>query len=204
MKPIDISIAYPIRDSLYLNMTNRCTLACTFCPKFIDYTVKGYVLKLNKEPTVEEVMMAIGNPTSYREIVFCGFGEPTQRLTDLLEITRRLKKQYPESKIRLNTDGLGNLVYGRNIIPELAKGIDAVSVSLNAADAPTYAKYCRSKYREKAYEAVKDFIREAKKYIREVTATVVGLPDIDRQACRKLVEEELGVRFRYREYNQVG
>lgn len=197
-------IAYAIRDSLYLNITNRCTLACRFCPKFVDYEVKGYYLKLPKEPTVDEVLSQIDNLSRYQEIVFCGYGEPTRRLEAVLQISRHLKQQNPVLRIRLNTDGLGNLVHERNIVPELAQVIDAMSVSLNAADAKTYAKYCPSKYGEAAYPAVKDFIREATKHVQEVIASIVGLPDVDREACRKIAEEELGAKFRYREYNNVG
>lgn len=197
-------VAYAIRDSLYLNITNRCTLACTFCPKFIDFEVKGYFLKLPKEPTVEEVLAQIGDPSKYAEVVFCGYGEPTRRLDDLKEIAGRLRKKFPHIKLRLNTDGLGNLVHQRDIIPELSPLIDRVSVSLNAADAATYAKYCPSKYREAAYPAVKDFIRNAVGKFSEVTATVVGMPDIDQKSCRKIAEEELGARFRFRPLNEVG
>lgn len=200
---LEPQIAYTIRDSLYLNITNRCTLACTFCPKFVDYEVKGYYLKLPKEPTVDEALEAIGDASKYKEVVFCGYGEPTRRLDALLEISKKILEKYPNLKLRLNSDGLGNLVHGRNIIPQLAKYFHSFSISLNAADAKTYAKYCPSKYKESAYPAVKEFIREAVKQIPEVIASVVGLPDIDREACRKIAEE-LGAKFRYREYNQVG
>lgn len=211
-------IAYAIRDSLYLNITNRCTIACVFCPKFDDWMVKGHYLRLRREPTVEQIWSAIGDPSPYQEVVFCGYGEATQRLDVLKEIARRLKEK--GMKVRLDTDGLGNLIHGRSIVPELAGIIDSVSVSLNAPDAATYARLCPSKYGEAAYPAVKEFIREAKKYISDVQATVVGVeeikqarsavegvmrtPTIDREACRKIVEEELGVRFRWREYNNVG
>lgn len=198
------SVAYAIRDSLYLNITNRCTLACTFCPKFIDYEVKGYYLKLPKEPTVDEVMAQIGDPTKYKEVVFCGYGEPTRRLDALLEIAGKLKANYPNLKLRINSDGLGNLVHGRNILPELGRVIDSISVSLNAPDAQTYLKYCPNRFKEAAYPGVKAFIKEAPQYIKEVVASVVGLPDVDREACRKIAEEELGVGFRYREFNNVG
>lgn len=199
----ETQIAYAIRNSLYLNITNRCTLACTFCPKFIDYEVKGYYLKLKKEPTVDEVLVAAGDVSQYDEVVFCGFGEPTRRLDALLEIGKRLKEKYPSKKIRLNTDGLGNLVHERNIIPELAEVIDSVSVSLNAQDAQTYVKYCPSKYKEAAYPAVKDFIREAVGKIADVQATAVGADDVDEKACQKIVEE-MGARWRFRELDNVG
>ena len=198
------SIAYAIRNSLYLNITNRCTLACRFCPKFVDYEVKGYYLKLNKEPSVDEIVEAMGDFGRYDEVVFCGYGESTRRLDVLLEVAARVKEQKPEMKVRLNMDGLGNLVHERNIIPDLAKVGDALSISMNAQDAQTYAKHCPSKYKEKAYPAVKSFIKEAVGHFDEVVASVVGLPDVDREKCQQIVEEELGAKFRYREHDNVG
>lgn len=195
-------IAYQIRNSLYLNITNRCNLACRFCPKHTDYEVKGHYLKLEREPDVEEIFRSIGQPEGYDEIVFCGYGEPTLRLEILKVIAGRMK-ECGVKKIRLNTDGLANLVYGRDILPELAGLIDAVSVSLNASDSKIYLKHCPSKFGERAYDAVCDFIAEAKKRIPEVVATVVALPDLDVEACRKKADK-LGVPLRVREYMNVG
>jgi TatD DNase family protein len=195
-------IAYRIRNSIYLNITNRCNLACRFCPKFTDFEVKGYYLKLTHEPAVEQVFMAVGQPESFDEVVFCGYGEPTTRLEVLKIIARRMKERGAK-RVRLNTDGLANLLYGRNVLPELAGLIDAVSVSLNAPDAATHAAICPSKYGEEAYAAVCTFIAEAKKHIPEVTATVVALPGIDLEACRRKAKM-LGVRLRIREYMNVG
>ena len=106
--------------------------------------------------------------------------------------------------VRINTDGQANLVYGRNILPELEGYVDAISISLNAADATTYQTICQSCFGEDGYEAVKEFIREAKKFIPSVTASVVGMPGIDIEACRHIVEQELKVNFRVRPYNEVG
>lgn len=206
--PIDLpddeaKIAYKIRNSLYLNITNQCTLACTFCPKFDDWMVKGHYLHLDHEPTESEILEAVGDPSRYEEIVFCGFGESTLRL-ELMESLAKQLKAGGAGRIRLDTEGLGNLVHGRNIVPELAAVIDAISISLNAADAKTYAKLCTSKFGEAAYPAVKDFIKEAKKHISDVTASVVGVPNLDIEACRRIVEDELGVKFRLRPYDEVG
>jgi len=195
-------IAYPIRDALYLNITNRCSNTCVFCAKFKDFTVKGHALKLEREPTAEEVIQAIGRPQDYREVVFCGYGEPLLRLDLIKEVAAWLHEQ--DVKIRINTDGQANLFHQRNILPELAGLIDAVSVSLNAADAVNYQRICQSDFGEEGYQAVKEFIREAKKYIPSVTASVVTLPGIDVEVCRKLVEEDLGVQFLVRMYNEVG
>jgi TatD DNase family protein len=195
-------IAYRIRNSLYLNITNRCNLACRFCPKHTDFEVKGYCLKLEREPSVEEIFLAMGQPEKYDEVVFCGYGEPTIRLEVVKEIARRMKARGVK-RVRLNTDGLANLVYGRNVLPELAGIVDAISVSLNAPDAVTYAQHCPSKHREAAYDAVCAFVVEAKKLIPEVVASVVALPGMDLEACRGKAAE-LGVPLRVREYMNVG
>ncbi|MBN2429291.1 MAG: YchF/TatD family DNA exonuclease [Deltaproteobacteria bacterium] len=190
-------IAYRIRDSLYLNITNRCTNACVFCAKFRDFTVKGHSLKLDHEPDAAEVKQAIGDPTRYQEVVFCGYGEPLLRLDLIKEVAAWLKEN--GVRVRINTDGQANLVHGRDILPELAGLVDAVSVSLNAPDAESYQRICCSAFGPEAYQAVLDFIRQAKKRIPSVTASVVGLPGIDVEECRRIAEE-LGVDFRLRQY----
>ncbi|ABA88938.1 magnesium-dependent deoxyribonuclease, TatD family, and radical SAM domain iron-sulfur oxidoreductase [Syntrophotalea carbinolica DSM 2380] len=195
-------IAYRIRNSLYLNITNRCSNACVFCAKFRDFAVKGHQLKLDHEPSVEEIKQAIGDPRNYEEIVFCGYGEPLLRLDVIREIGTWLHRQ--GVPVRINTDGQANLVYGRNILPELGTFVDAISISLNAADAATYQKICQSCFGEDGYQAVKDFIKEAKFHIPSVTASVVAMPGIDVEACRHIVEQELKVNFRVRPYNEVG
>ncbi|HMB16844.1 MAG TPA: TatD family hydrolase [Pelovirga sp.] len=195
------TIAYQIRDSLYLNITNRCTNSCIFCAKFNDFVVKGHELKLDHEPDIDEVMTAIGDPTGYREIVFCGYGEPLLRLDLILTVARRLKEQ--GCRIRINTDGQANLVHGRNILPELSGLVDAISVSLNAADATTYQNLCQSRFGEQSFAAVTDFLRLAKDSIPDVTATMVTYPGINIEACKELANK-IGVEFRVREYNDVG
>jgi TatD DNase family protein len=146
-------------------------------------------------------MEAIGDPSSYDEVVFCGYGEPLLRL-DLVKAVARFLKQ-KNITVRINTDGQANLVHGRNILPELAGLVDSISISLNAPDAATYQKICCSKFGEQSYDALKDFLVEAKQVIPSVTATAVTLPGIDMDACRK-VAEGLQVEFRERIYNEVG
>jgi len=194
-------IAYVIRNSLYLNITNRCTNSCTFCAKFKDFTVKGHQLCLEREPTADEVMAAIGDPSSYDEVVFCGYGEPLLRLDLVKQIAGFLKQK--GITVRVNTDGQANLVHDRNILPELAGLVDSISVSLNAPDAATYQKICRSEYGERGYDAIRNFLVEAKRHIPSVTATAITMPGIDIAACRK-VAVELQVEFRERTYNEVG
>lgn len=194
-------IAYKIRNSLYLNVTNRCTNQCVFCAKRNDFFVKGHQLRLEREPTSAEVISAIGDPAGYDEIVFCGYGEPLLRLDLVIEVATWLKKR--GSKVRVNTDGLANLVHKRNIVPDLAGLIDIVSVSLNAADPATYQHWCQSTLGEFAFNGVISFLERAKEQIPTVIATAVTLPEVDMQACRALADR-IGVEFRERPYNEVG
>lgn len=194
-------IAYRIRNSLYLNITNRCSNRCSFCAKFEDFTVKGHFLQLEHEPSFAEVMAAIGDPAPYEEVVFCGYGEPLLRLDLIKEVAGELKKK--GVRIRINTDGQANLVHGRNILPELEGLIDCVSVSLNAPDAAAYLRLCNTPFGEDGFKGVCEFIKEAKKHIPLVAASAVAVPGLDTVAVKK-VAESLGADFREREYSEVG
>src|SRR3989338_2063374 len=198
---------YKIRNSLYLNITNRCTNECFFCTRISDPWVHGYNLRLEGEPSAEDIIKEIGDPNVYDEVVFCGYGEPTLRLDVIKEVSRRVKDM--GGKVRLDTNGHGNLINKRNILPELKGIIDTISISLNAENSEKYNKICHPVFNGSAgspftYEAVKDFIREAKKYIPEVIATIVDVPEVDEEKCKEIAEKELGVKFRERRYNVVG
>jgi GTP 3',8-cyclase len=200
-------LAYPLKDALYLNLTSACTLACTFCPKISDddFTVGGFDLRLSGKPAVEDVWSAAqaAGLAGRSEVVFTGFGEPTRRLDAVLELTRRLKGA-GVSRVRLDTDGLASLREGRDVPPELARaGLDAVSVSLNAADAETYLRLCPNRYGAVAYPAVREFIRSAVGCLPEVTASAVGVPGLSEADCRA-VAEGLGARFRWRPFGAIG
>jgi len=198
----EVRVVYKIRNSLYLNLTNRCTNACVFCAKRKDFHVKGHLLRLPGEPSAADVLALVGDPGKYDEVVFCGFGEPLLRLEEVKEIARELKRR--GARVRVNTDGLANLVHGRNVLPELAGLVDALSVSLNAPDAGTYARICPNKYGAASFPALLDFLREAPKHVPSVAATAVALPGLDTEAVRRLAESIPGVSFRLRSYNEVG
>nr|WP_223156827.1 TatD family nuclease-associated radical SAM protein [Thermosediminibacter oceani] len=192
-------IAYPIGDSLYLNITNRCPNRCSFCIRQLGDGIEGYNLWLDKEPTTKEIIEAIGDPSGYREVVFCGYGEPLMRLQVVLDVARYLKKNYPNLPIRINTNGLANLIYGEDITPQFKGLIDTVSISLNAENAQKYHELCRSDYGEDAFFSVLEFARRCKNYVPKVVLTVVDVPGIDIEKCKRIAEE-LGVGFRVRHY----
>jgi GTP 3',8-cyclase len=200
-------LAYVLGEGLYLNVTSACTLACVFCPKIRDgdFIVGAYDLRLTDRPAAEEVFAAaVATGLAGRsEVVFTGFGEPTLRLDLVLEVTRRLRAA-GVNRVRVDTDGLASLRAGRDVVPELAAaGVTAVSVSLNAADAATYARICPSRFGTSAYPAVQDFIRRAAHGLPEVAGSAVALPGLVEADCRRVVEE-LGARFRWRPYDRLG
>ncbi len=198
----DAEIVYKIRNSLYVNVTAKCTNECTFCQRLDDPVVQGHYLGIEKDPTAQEILRAIGDRMP-DEVVFCGFGEPTMRLDVIKEAAAELKKR--GLKIRLNTNGHGNLINGRDIVPELVGLIDTVSVSLNAADAKTYAKLCHPTYGEEAFDELCSFIARSKELLPNVMATAVDLPrGVDIEEVRKFAEEKLKVKFRLRAYDLLG
>jgi TatD DNase family protein len=195
-------IAYRLHGNCYLNITSQCTLRCGFCPKYNrSWEVQSYDLRLHREPTVEEVLTAIGDPAQFSEIVFCGLGEPTVRLDALLAIARALKAQ--GARVRVNTDGLANLREGRDVTPELAEVVDTLSISMNAQDAAVYNEHTRPRLRG-AFNAMLEFARLAHERGMEVTLTAIdGLDGVDIAVCQRIAES-LGVGFRRRTLDVVG
>ncbi len=195
-------VSYQIDNTLYLSITDRCTLECAFCPKTHgDMRVKGYDLTFDHRPTAEEIIASIDDPSRYDEVVFCGYGEPTMRLNVLLEVARDIKAR--GGRVRVNTDGLSNLVHKHDTLPEMAECVDALSVSLNAQNQEVYDRHCRPNL-PGSYEAMLAFLREAPKHIEDVTATAIeGLEGVDIAAC-EAIARELGVKFRRRILNEVG
>lgn len=192
-----VSFTYKIGNSLYINVTNRCNADCIFCDRKGDAVINGYNLKMKKseEPEAEVYIKEIGDPKKYKEIVFCGYGEPTIRW----EVVKKIAKYVKDNGgiTRLNTDGHGNVINKRDITPELEGLIDVVSISLNSVDPEQYAKLMRVD--PSLHAEMIDFAKKAKKYSR-VVMTIVGMNEVDSEAAKKFVTDVLGVEFREREY----
>jgi TatD DNase family protein len=197
------TVTYRIRKSIYVNLTTRCTADCVFCARLIDPVVSGYYLGLKEEeePRAEEVISEIGDPSGYEEVIFCGYGEPTIRLDVLKEVARAVKLK--GGRTRIDTIGHANLFHKRNIVPELVGLIDHVSISLNAADAIKYEKLCRTEFPGESFAGMLGFAREAVKQLPRVTMTVVRVPNLDIDACKRIADD-VGAAFRIREYDLVG
>jgi len=194
---------YWLDNTLYLNITNQCSNSCYFCLKRYKRGVGGFNLKLTHEPTAEEIIIELAKVLFVRNwdgLVFCGFGEPTERLDVLFEVTRWVKQNYRRPlQIRVDTNGHGYILnYGRDVAFELkVTGVEKVSVSLNAGDKETYLDICKPMFPD-AYEAVLDFVRRAK-LLLDVEVTVVRLPEVDLVKVQA-VADSLGVAFKVREY----
>jgi len=202
-----MTITYQVKQSIYVNLTNRCPCACTFCLRKNAEGVYGSgSLWLDREPTLEEVNASLDgwDFTRFREVVFCGYGEPTERLDVLLAAAAHLKERDPSLRIRVNTNGLSDLVNGKPTA-QLFKGkVDALSISLNTDDAAEYLAVCRPKFGDAAYPALIKFAKEAVAAVPEVVMTVVDEPVTSREKqerCRAIAEG-IGARLRVRPYEE--
>ncbi|AGB40095.1 radical SAM protein, TatD family-associated [Halobacteroides halobius DSM 5150] len=192
-----MTITYQLGDKLYINLTNRCSNDCKFCVRNFKDGVGGYDLWLEEEPSVTEVIAEFDDVSKYGEVVFCGYGEPLTRVAAVVEISQYLQDNYPDTLVRVNTNGQANLIHRGNILPRLQGKIDIISISLNASNATKYQEICQSDFGVESFTAVVDFIKQAKKVIPKVIVSVVSSSNIDLEACRDLASQ-LEVEFRIR------
>ena len=192
------SFTYLLGNSLYINVTNRCNADCTFCRRKEDPFLRGYNLGMKKtdEPTAEIYISEIGDPKKYEEIVFCGYGEPTIRWDVVKQVADYVKAN--GGKTRMNTNGHGNMINKKDITPEMKDIIDVISISLNSYDPKQYAELMQ--LNETHFDEMKNFAKLAKQFVKKVVMSVVSLDEIEIEKSRKVVEDEIGVEFRVREY----
>jgi len=203
-----LNIVYQVKSAIYVNLTNRCPCACRFCLRQNGPGVYGSdSLWLEREPTVQEVIDSLKHweLDKYPEVVFCGYGEPTERLDDLLEIGKWLKANHPALPVRVNTNGLADLIAGRSTAASFAGIVDRLSISLNSADSKEYLDLCRPKFGESAYPAMLKFAQEAAKYVPDVMMTIVGEPvtSLEKQAACQALCNRLGLHLRIRPYERI-
>ncbi|MBR3823087.1 MAG: TIGR04100 family radical SAM protein [Kiritimatiellae bacterium] len=198
-------ITYPVKSGLYVNLTNRCPCACVFCLRQNAPGIFGSdSLWLDREPTVDEVIASIEsrNLDDFTELVFCGYGEPTERLDDLLAVARHVKDIRPGMLVRINTNGLSDLIHGEPTAAKLKGLVDTVSISLNTPDPDEYLKVCRPKFGLESWQAMLDFAKSCREYVPNVVMTIVDAPVTTpeiQEKC-KAITDSLGVRLRIRPY----
>ena len=198
----EMTIVYDVHNGLYINLTNRCPCACTFCLRqSMDRVGNSGGLWLEHEPSYEEITAAIDgcDLNRYSEVVFCGFGEPTERLDMLLRTAQYIKSKCPDMKIRINTNGLGDLVYGAPIAGKLSGLIDVVSISLNTPNAEEYLRLTRSKFGAQSFDAMLRFAEDCVKTVPEVVMTAVDttISHEEEEQCRAICKN-IGAQYRIR------
>ena len=200
-----MTITYRGRNSIYVNITNRCPCACVFCLRHNkDHVFNADSLWLEREPTVKEICDSIDSwdLTKYDEVVFCGYGEPTERLDDLLQVASHIKSK-GKTKVRINTNGLADLICGEKTAHKLKGLIDTVSISLNATNREEYFELVRPKFGIDSYDAMLSFAKDCTEHVPEVVMTVVDVvtskeqQDLSRKIC-----ESIGATLRVRPYEE--
>ncbi|WP_407397332.1 TatD family nuclease-associated radical SAM protein [Anaerovibrio sp.] len=192
------------RRGIYVNLTNKCNCACTFCLRNLKEMAEQSSLWLKEEPSVHEVKSLIDELPwdMVSEIVFCGFGEPTCRIDAVVELLKYVKDTHPEVKTRLNTNGLSDLMYGRSTAGDFAGGIlDTISISLNASNKERYLELTRAKYGIESFDAMLKFAVDCKEYVPNVVMTVVEKVENQQEIdlCQKICDDR-GLKLRVRIY----
>ncbi len=198
-----MNVVYKYQNALYINLTNRCTNKCRFCIRFTPSGVDHMDLWLEHEPKADEVIKALeeNDFRDYKEIIFCGYGEPTMAFDILIETAKYIKEN-SDCKIRINTNGHGNRIAGYDITPKMKELIDCVSISLNAENAKKYNEICVCDYGEEGFYEMLDFAKKASRYVPDVILSVVDVIGKDEiEECRKIAEKT-GVKFRVRKYSE--
>lgn len=201
MKNKAMTILYEVHGNLYINLTNKCPCACTFCLRQTRESMEASgPLWLEHTPSLDEVLAEFSkfDMEKYEEVVFCGFGEPTEALDVLLAVAKYVKDHFGKP-IRINTNGLGSLVNQKDIAPLFEGLIDTVSISLNTPNAERYHALVRSKFGDVSFDAMLSFARECKKYVPNVVMTTVAttLSAQEEDQCREICEE-IGAVYRIR------
>lgn len=197
-----MTIVYEVGNNLYVNITNKCPCSCTFCIRNNgDGAYGSDSLWLEHDPSDEEIISALQehNFKGYDEIVFCGYGEPTVRLDSLISAASFIKKS-DGPPIRLNTNGLADLIHGTSVADKLEGLCDIVSISLNAGTKEAYLKVTRPSFGENAFEAMQKFALDCKKYVKTVIFTVVDIIGKDEIAAAQEIADNLGIPLRIRKY----
>ncbi len=177
VKPQSPTLALKLDNSLYLNITNDCTCKCSYCFRFHPEYVEGCNFHLNSQPNATELITLTDKPYQYREIVFWGLGEPTLRFGIIKHICQWVKER--RGKTRLITNGHGNLIHKRNIVPEMKGLIDSISITLNAPTKESYYKICQPQFGQDTFDHVLEFIKQSIYYIPSVEVTALKLPGVD-------------------------
>jgi len=193
-----MTITYEIENNLYVNVTNQCSNTCNFCVRNLEGAFDDD-LWLEKEPTSDEIIADIfaRDLSKYEQIVFCGFGEPLEKIDEVIKVCKGIRAE-SDISIRINTNGQANLIHNVDITPRLNSLVDSISISLNAKNSEDYDAVCHSYFGKNAFSAILDFTSKCKRYIGDVQLSIVDcLPQEDIILCQKIAAD-LGVNLKIR------
>lgn len=201
----DISyLPKPIHEKFYINITNKCPCSCTFCLRQTKEMLQNNSLWLEKDPSADDIINELKKYDLHEvpEIIFCGFGEPLENIDIVCECANYIRTAYPSIKLRVNTNGLGNLIHGKDITPHLNGLFDTVSISLNASNAEEYLAVTRSRFGIQSYDAMLAFATSCKQYVPHVVLTVVDIIGEEEIAKCQAICDSLGIHLRIRPYEK--
>lgn len=196
-------IVYTLEGGVYLNITNKCPCNCAFCIRSKgDAVGDAEKLWFDTEPTIDEIKKAIDDFdfTKVDSAVFCGYGEPTNAYDNLVEAVKYIRSVNPDIKLRLNTNGLSDLINEKDTAKELSSLFDSISISLNEPTSEKYDKITRNIYKGKAFDALLKFTKECVKYCKKVYLTVVDVISVEEIEQAREVCESTGATFRVRSF----
>lgn len=193
-----------VHEKFYVNLTNKCPCSCTFCLRQTKKMLEEHTLWLKRDVSFDEFKNELDgyDISNVPEIIFCGFGEPTESLDTLLQCASYIKSRNSSITIRLNTNGLGNLIHDKDVTPLLKDKIDIVSISLNAPTKEEYLELTRNKFGIDSFDAMLDFAKKAKEYVPNVILSVVDVIGEDKIKQCQEITNSLGVTLRVREYEE--
>lgn len=196
-------IIYRYKNQVYFNITNKCPCRCTFCIRNTEDAIgEASNLWFEQEPALEEIYKAIDefDFSDCNEVVFCGYGEPTMALENLIAVSKYIRERY-SFRIRLNTNGLSDLIHKRSTAEEICQAVDSISISLNMPDAASYNEVVRPAYGEKSFDAMLKFARDCKQYLDDVRFTVVDVIGEEKVEQSKILAAQNGIPLRVRKYS---
>lgn len=198
-------IIYNLEGGTYFNITNKCPCSCSFCiRKKGDAVGSAKRLWFDREPTFEEIKQAVDNYdfSGVKNAVFCGYGEPTNALENLIKTAKYIKSKYPDIKLRVNTNGLSDLINGRSTAKEICSVIDIISVSLNETDSEKYDKITNNVFPGRAFDSMLKFTRDCVKLGNEVHMTVVDVIGKEEIEKSRRICEDIGAEFIVRSFER--
>jgi len=193
-----MTITYELKDNLYVNVTNKCPNACDFCVRNLEGGF-NHDLWLTRDPTAKEIIedIFLRDLKKYKQIVFCGFGEPLENIEEVLAVCKVVKEKSNIST-RVNTNGLANKIHGTDVTPRFKSLVDGISISLNAKNAKDYDAICHSMFGIEAFNAILDFTEKSKSYVKDVQLSIVDCLSIEDIKECKIIAEQIGVKLKIR------